>query len=357
MKPLLSAARMALSGAFIIAPILNGTALTHAAESKTASETVAVAGPSVAGQLTAVDATVEAVRQSRLASQVSGAVVALNVRVGDRVKAGQVLISLDGQSAKEQVLSSKAQLQAAESAYLASSRDFERQNRLFEKQYISQAALERAQAQKDLAQARLKAAQAQSNVAQHQSGFYSIVAPYSGLVSELNVSLGDMAMPGKPLLTVYDPSVMRLRAFVPQSWQASMTKSAQAQFSVPGDDSPQAATAFEWVPMVDSATHSVELRIPLPTGTSYPPGQFARIWLPIGSPAGTDQGRIWIPLSATIKRSELVAVYVVKPSGEEVLRQVRLGEIRGNQVEVLSGLDASERIVRQARTVNTKKDH
>jgi RND family efflux transporter MFP subunit len=192
----------------------------------------------------------------------------------------------------------------------------------------------------------------------HQRGFYNITAPYDGVVSELSTVLGDMALPGKPLLTVYDPKAMRLRAFVPQAWQQAMPATAQPKFSLKDELAPQMAGSHEWVPVVDSATHSVELRINLPMGSGpYLPGQFARIWLPMTSSSGTASGRLWIPASATLKRSELLAVYVVKPDGEIFLRQVRLGQTQGDWVEVLSGLDAAERIVRQARTVNLKKDH
>jgi RND family efflux transporter MFP subunit len=320
-------------------------------------ETVTASNSPGSGQDSLIDATVEAVRQTRLSSQVTGAVVKVHVRVGEYVHAGQVLLRLDGKNAQEQTQASLAQLQAAESAYLTAVRDLDRQTRLFEKQYISPAALERVQTQKDLAHAKLENARAQNNMASHQSGFYNIVAPYDGVVSELDATLGDMAMPGKPLLTMYDPKAMRLRAFVPQSWQKLMPASAHPRFSFQGDGSSQTSNSHEWVPVIDAATHSIELRIPLPSGSGpYLPGQFARVWLPSTSPSGADSGRVWVPASATIKRSELLAVYVVKSDGEITLRQVRLGPIQGDWVEVLSGLNAFEQVVRQARLVNLKKD-
>jgi RND family efflux transporter MFP subunit len=357
MNPLLNAARLFSTGLLITASA-GCWAQSSPSDRAATYETVAVSNQPAMGHATMVDAAVEAIRQTRLASQVAGSVVAVNVRVGDHVRAGQVLVRLDGQNAQEQAMASQSQLQAAESANLTAARDFDRQKRLFEMQYISQAALERAQTQKDVAQAKLQSARAQSNMAIHQSGFYNITAPYDGVVSELSTVLGDMALPGKPLLTVYDPKAMRLRAFVPQAWQSTMPATAQPKFSLQDDMAPQTARSHEWVPVVDSATHSVELRINLPVGSGlYLPGQFARVWLPMAPPSGTTPGRLWIPATATIKRSELLAVYVVKPDGEIFLRQVRLGQTQGDWVEVLSGLDAAERIVRQARSVNLKKDH
>lgn len=81
-------------------------------------------------------------------------------------------------------------------------KELERQKQLFQKQYISQSALDRAQAQAQAAQAQVNALQAQTNAAQTQTRYFAIKAPYSGVVSEVLVALGDMAMPGRPLVTL-----------------------------------------------------------------------------------------------------------------------------------------------------------
>jgi RND family efflux transporter MFP subunit len=238
---------------------------------------------------------------------------------------------------------------------MVASRDWERQKQLFEKQYISQAALERAQGQRDTALARLQAAQAQARVASHQSHFYEITAPYDGVVSELNTALGDMALPGKVLLTVYDPRALRLRAFVPQSLRLQLPSGVRLSYELPQTQATQAVTQYDWLPVADPGTHSVELRIPLQgLAGELQPGQFARVWLPVAANPGKSMQRLWIPLSATLRRAEMDGVYVQKPNGELGLRQVRLGEARAGQVEVLSGLDLNERVVRDARVVSAK---
>ncbi|HSW27477.1 MAG TPA: efflux RND transporter periplasmic adaptor subunit, partial [Burkholderiaceae bacterium] len=93
----------------------------------------------------------------------------------------------------------------------------------------------------------------------------------------------------------------------------------------------------------DPATHTLELRLDLPAGmTGATPGMFARAWLPV---AGTSGARLYVPARAVVRRAELTAVYVLGSDGRALLRQVRLGPVSGDHVEVLTGLSAAERVV------------
>ena len=151
------------------------------------------------------DGIVEAVRQSVVAAQVAGAIVALDVKAGDTVKAGQTLARIDARAAEQNASASDAQVRSAQALLDVASKDFERQKQLFDKQYISQAALERAESQFKAAQAQAAALLAQAGAARTQSGFYVVRAPYAGVVAEVPVAQGDMAMPGRALLTLYEP--------------------------------------------------------------------------------------------------------------------------------------------------------
>ena len=126
------------------------------------------------------DGVVQAVRQTVIAAQVSGAVVALDVKAGDVVKAGQVLLRLDSRSAEHAAAASAAQLRAAQATQQAATRDYERQKQLFEKRYISQAALDRAEELYNATTAQAAAQMATAMAAQTESGFYTVRAPYSG---------------------------------------------------------------------------------------------------------------------------------------------------------------------------------
>jgi membrane fusion protein, multidrug efflux system len=274
---------------------------------------------------------------------VAGAVVALPVKAGDRVKAGQVLLRLDARAAEQQAGAAAAQVQAARAAQEAATKEFERQQQLFRKNYISQAALDRAEAQYKATQAEAAAQLAAAGAARTHSGFFVVTAPYDGIVSEVAVVLGDMAMPGRRLLTLYDPAALRVSAAVPQSAAQRLVAAGPApQAELPGAAAARLAPVrWQVLPAFDPATHTQELRLDLPAGTAAAPGMFARAWLPGGA---ADAARLTVPARAVVRRAEMTAVYVVGPDGRPLLRLVRLGPQQGDQVEVLAGLAGGERV-------------
>jgi membrane fusion protein, multidrug efflux system len=75
------------------------------------------------------------------------------------------------------------------------------------------------------------------------------------------------------------------------------------------------------------------------------PGQFARLWLPSPSAAASP----WVPSQAVVRRAEMTGLYVLDANDKPLLRQVRLGRSDGVQVEVLSGLNAGERVATDAQ--------
>ena len=322
------------------------TAFAWAAESSPlATVDVQTSGQS-AGRVV-LDAVVEAVRQTTLSAQVPGAITSLGVKAGDVVKAGQELLRIDARSASQNAVASDAQVDAAQSAMHVAAQDYERQKQLFQKQYISQSALDRAQAQWQAAQAQVKAQRAQAGVARTQSGFFIVNAPYAGVISDVPVALGDMAMPGRALVTMHDPSALRVTAAVPQSVAATMGDASLIQFELPGLPGLLRPTQVQVLPVVDAATHTVQVRLGLPAGLKgVTPGLFARIWLPTGPSSGAiAQGEhFYVPASAVVRRSEMTGLYVVNPEGLAVLRQVRLGSTKGDLVEILSGVSKGDKV-------------
>lgn len=333
-----------LLGAAVLAAICAGAVAAPADPAPPAHPVLATAVATSQGGTASVpyDGVVEAVRQTVVAAQVPGAVVALNVRAGDKVKAGQVLLRLDARAAEQTAAAGAAQVQAARAAQDAATRELERQRQLFEKNYISRAALERAEAQFKSAQAESAAQLANAGAARTQSGFYVVKAPYDGIVATVSVVLGDMAMPGRPLLTVYDPAALRVRAAIPQTVAARMPGNAVPLAELPGTPGRIRPVNTQLLPTVDPATHTLELRLDLPAGMAgVSPGMFARAWLPL---AGNGDARVYVPSRSVLRRAELNGVYVLTPEGRPLLRQVRLGRSEGDTVEVLSGVAAGERV-------------
>ncbi|MBV8471240.1 MAG: efflux RND transporter periplasmic adaptor subunit [Burkholderiaceae bacterium] len=294
----------------------------------------------------AYDGVVEAVRQATLSAQVAGTVLAVDVKAGDRVKAGQTLVRIDARSADQAATASEAQVQAARAQLDVAGRELKRQQQLFEKNYISHAAMEQAEATFKATKAQVDAQLAQSAMAQTHRAYFVVKAPFDGWVSGVPVMQGDMAMPGKPLLVVYDPSAMRVTAAVPQSAVAASLKAALVRLDLPSVAlNAVPVPAVQVLPAVDADSHTVQVRVPLAGEAAKAlPGSFARLWV---SGASTPDGKsgLMVPVGAVVRRAELTAVYVLGPRGRPLLRQVRLGQVQGSQVEVLSGLSAGDRVV------------
>ncbi len=334
-----AAIRLTLIAALLASGTVQTASATATAE--TALPSAAVRAGDAEGA-SAFDGVVQAQRQTAITAQVAGAIVALQVKAGDTVRAGQVLLRLDARAADQVAAAGAAQVEAARAAEEEARKELARQRQLFEKQYISRSALERAEARFETARAQAAAQRAAAGASRTQSGFYLVTAPYDAVVSDVPVTLGDMAMPGRPLLTLYDPRALRVSVNVPQTAAARMPQGATPRLTLGGDTGEVTPVRVQWLPVADPSTHTVELRLDLPRELrGIVPGAFARVWLPTTS----KEQRLYVPASAVVRRAELSAVYVLGGDGRPMLRQVRLGRASGDSVEVLSGLAQGERVV------------
>ncbi|HSJ80492.1 MAG TPA: efflux RND transporter periplasmic adaptor subunit [Thiobacillus sp.] len=284
------------------------------------------------------EASVEAVRQSTLAAQVSGRVAAVNFDAGDYVKAGTVIVRLSAQELSSAVAGSRAQVAQADATLANARANYERQQQLFQQKFISQAALDRATAEFRSAEAAARAARAGAGQTAAVSGYTVITAPYSGVVAARHVEVGESVAPGTPLMTGFDPKDMRVIANIPQYKLAEVKASPRVAVEIPSLNKWIDAAGVTVLPSADATTHTVKVRIDLPTNLEgVIPGMFARAHFSVGSAR-----KLTIPSTAVVRRSEITAVYVVREDTVS-LRQIRLGTPNGRgQVEVLAGLNPGE---------------
>ena len=159
---------------------------------------------------TSAEAVMEAVRQSTVSAQIAGRVVDLRFDVGDYVKKGEVIVRIDERSATRALEASEAQVLEAQAALANARANYERSRQLLAQKFISQAGLDQAEAAYKSAQARVGALVAGAGAAATERSFATVVAPYSGIVSARHIELGEMASPGRPLMTGFDPSTLRV---------------------------------------------------------------------------------------------------------------------------------------------------
>ncbi|HET7403294.1 MAG TPA: efflux RND transporter periplasmic adaptor subunit, partial [Usitatibacter sp.] len=253
---------------------------------------------------------------------------------------GAVIVRIDERAASQAVAASEAQVRAAEATLAQAHADLERSRRLLAQKFISQAAFDKAETEFKSAEQQMKATLAGAGQAATERSFATIVAPYGGVVAARHVQLGEMATPGKPLMTGFDPSSLRAVATVASS-DVGALQGAHARVEVPSAGRWLEARGFTVVPAADPRTHSTQVRVELPADVDgILPGVFARVHFVVGRAP-----RLMVPREAVVHRSELTAVYVVGEDGRPRLRQVRLGSLADDRgIEVLAGVRPGERV-------------
>ncbi|BDI07823.1 efflux RND transporter periplasmic adaptor subunit [Sphaerotilus microaerophilus] len=324
----------------------------------------AASGPEVAtvrvqaggnGRSLDLDGTVEPVRQATVAAQVGGNVLALAVKAGDKVRSGQVLARIDERSAAAGLAQSDAAVTQADTMLRQARTELNRTRELRAQGYVSQAAQDNAETQVKAAEAALQQAQAGRSQAALARNFTTVTAPFDGLVLATHLDAGDLAAPGRPVLTVYAPGAVRAVVQVPAS-QAALARSAgKIEVQLPDGQWVTPARRVD-LPTADPVAQTVEWRLDLSAADSARtlPGQAVRVRFG-GATAGTPAAAgakpagasLAVPAGALLRRGELTAVYVAQGS-QFVLRAVRAGSESGQGVEVLGGLRAGERVAADA---------
>lgn len=292
-------------------------------------------------QTYSVEGVVEAVRQTTVSAQISGRVKEVNFDIGDSVKQGQIILRIDDKETEQALAGSQAQVMQSQAALTQAKGNYERSLRMFEQKYISQSALDKAKAEFEMAKAQAAASEAGENQSALARGYAAVVAPFSGIVVSRMVEVGEVVTIGKPMMVGFDPAQMRVIVNVPQYKLAEIGTRPKVTVEL--------ASLQRWVqpasvavqPSADARTHSTQVRVALPANEEgIYPGMFVRAHFVVGKAK-----KLLIPASAVVRRSEVVAVYVVDEKGAPKLRQVRLGEAAGAQdVEVLVGLNPGEKI-------------
>jgi RND family efflux transporter MFP subunit len=288
----------------------------------------------------AAEGSVEATRQAAVAAQVMGRVVDMPVRIGDIVKAGQLLARIDPRSADLALAGSRAQLRESQVALDNTTITVQRNRQLYARGFISQAALDRFEADFKTSEAQLASVQSQAGQALNTQSLTNLTAPFGGVVGVVNTELGEMATPGKPVITLYDPAALRVTATIPQSRLGAIDRNAEVRVEIPGQKDTIKARFTTLVPLADSRTHTAQIRLDLPQGSGILPGQYARVLF-----ESQRTKKLVVPESALLKRGEITAVYVHATDDTFRLRLVQAGEpTTDGRIEILSGLREGEKV-------------
>lgn len=295
------------------------------------------AAPSLSPRERVWDGVVEAVNQATLSAQTSGRVTELPFDVNDYVRSGEVVVRFTDVEQQSHKRMAESALAAAEAAFREAEADHRRIAEIYERKLIARSQLDQATARRDATQAALESARAAVREAGQQLDYTVISAPYSGILTERHVEVGESVRPGQPLVSGLSLERLRIQVQVPQSDVVAIREHARAAVLL-GDGRRIQAESVTVFPYADPATHSFQVRIELPEAdTGLHPGMTAKAAFVLG-----EAERLLVPAAALVRRSEITGVYVVSETGV-VLRQLRIGHRFDDQVEVLAGLGPGER--------------
>jgi RND family efflux transporter MFP subunit len=254
-----------------------------------------------------------------LSAKVMGTVTRVHARLGQSVKAGDLLVEI---SAAE----IEAQVARAEAALAQVTRDLERESSLLAR---GASARETVRALED----GRRQAQAALDEARAMLGYLRLTAPFDGMVARRSVEAGDLAAPGAPLLTLESTGALRVEAAVPESL-ATFRPGAALEIRWPGGTATGKVAEIASAAERDSRT--VLVKLDLPADVALRSGQFVRVAVPAG-----ESTVLLAPAGAVTAFGQVERVFVIE-DGRARLRLVRTGGRHEDEVELLSGVRAGD---------------
>ena len=342
-------------------------------EKPAASAAPAIAVPTVTAatgtwpSLYEATGTVRARTSSVISAKLMGYVREVKVQAGDRVREGQLLVTLDArdldvnsrraEAARDEVRTAVPEADSAVAAAKANldlaQSTFGRMQDLFQKKSISNqefdevsAKLKAAQAGYDMARARraqlnAKLAQGDEEVRSTEvaRSYAEVLAPFAGVVIAKSVEPGSLALPGAALFTIEREGAFRLEASVDEGHLAAIRVGQPVSVTLDGVDRALEARVSEIVPAVDAASRTYTVKIDLPALPALRSGVFGRAIFQLGS-----RPLLEIPAGAVTERGQLQSVVVVD-HGIARTRLITVGQRDKDRIEVLSGLSAGEKVI------------
>lgn len=289
----------------------------------------------------ALEAQMEAVNEATISAQTSGRIQKIFFDVNDYVEQGALLIQLRDKQQRASFEQAEAGLAQANANNVDAQSKLEQSRPLFKQGSLSKGQMDTIEANAKSAQAAVIAAKALLKQAKEQLSYTQIRAPYSGIVKARLVEVGESVNPGTPVMTGLSLAKLRAIADIPQRFAPHL--SDQQSFNVSYDGKSFEAEKVTVFPYADPNSHSFKVRVEINAeGSQLFPGMWVKLNVPMG-----ERTTIQVPSSAIIQKGELSGVYVKTGSGYQ-LRQVRLGQTEGDQVEILAGLRNGDAIIEDA---------
>lgn len=269
--------------------------------------------------------TVRSETRAVIEANVSGRIQALPVRAGELVKKGDLIAQLDVQEIHARLDQAQAALEQAE-------QDLQRFKALLQQNVLTKA-------EYDTAEARQRIAKAAVVEAETMLGYAKVVAPFDGVITRKILEVGDLAAPGRGIVEMEDPDALRVEADVPEGLIRQVRLGQKMNVLSTGSANGVEAVVSEISPVADPASRTFLVKLDLPGSSGLRLGQFVRVAVPVG-----EKTSLRLPASAVVLRGQMELVFVdVNKTAQ--MRLVKTGRKGNGEIEIVSGLEAGERVV------------
>lgn len=312
------------------------------------SAPLAVAERSSRPERTEITGTVAALRSTAVASRVTALVTAVHVDLGDSVRAGQTLVTIDPTAAQGQVAQARGALAQAQAGLALAERNFQRFRNLKARDAASELELDLARSQYEQAQGAVEQARGAVAAASSVARESRVAAPFAGRVTARLIEVGDLAAPGRPLVMVESATGRRLVLSVPEGLAMEAHLAPGGTLQVRLDAFPGAGEIAgriaEVSPGPDPGSHSYTVKVALDAlggGVEVPAGSAGRAWI-----ATRQRATVLVPAAAVLAQGGLELVAVRGAEGRAETRVVTTGaRASDGRIEVLSGLAGGETVL------------
>lgn len=286
----------------------------------------------------------EAEKSAEISTRMMGYITKIHVKVGQEVKQGQLLASINNTD----LLAKKAQVDAgilqAAAAYNNAKKDYDRFVNLFKDQSASQKELDDISARYEMSKAALQGAKEMKKEVMAQFSYSNITAPFAGLVTNTFVKEGAMANPGMPLLSIEGASRLQVTAMVSENDISEIKKGMPAKILIKSINKEVDGKVSEVSLSAKNTGSQYLVKIDLDKAEpSILSGMFVNVQFPVESLLKSD--KVLVPEAALIHQGQLTGVYTVGNENTAILRWLRTGRKLGDQVEILSGLSSAEQYI------------
>ncbi len=293
--------------------------------------------------------TVQAEQLAAVTSRSVANILEMRVSAGQHVESGEMLVVLDGRDLRRRVEQAQDAVRSAEVTLAQAQSDYQRDKPLFDQQVITPYDFEHTQTNLKIAEANLHRLQQAEQEADVNLSYTIIHSPFTGVIVDKVANVGDLAAPGKPLVTIYEQGRLWLEASVPEEMLARIHIGESVALRIDARNRESRGKVVQIVPSSDPTTRTVAVRVHLDDTREIVPGMFGRLLLP-----EAPEQLLTIPAMAVIRAGQLTMTDIVE-RGHVERRTVQLGRALGDRSEVLSGLTAGETVVVRSATARAKE--